>query len=344
MGIRQCLIIGGITLGLAGTAYAQVNVHILENDTLRMELTPDIGGRVLSFHLKDHENFLLVSDEVKRQPKPEVNAEANNIAYFGHETWVGPQSAWWTTQSVNEARRAAKAVWPPDPYLILAANEVVEASPTHMIMQTPESPVSGVQLRKSFQLDEENNKVKLQVEGKNIRTENVSWDIWFNTRVPQDTQVYVPVGFSSDVRVDNIAAADAAPLEYALEDGVLILGLEPPPEGKKSRLGKIFIQPSEGWMAGFRAGQAFIIRFPLQPLKNIHPEQGHVEIYHKYHPDSPAEGVLEMEVHSMYRTLTAGETMTATEEWILLPYTGPDTHNARVAFLRQYFEDVNRIQ
>lgn len=328
----------GALLLCATAAQAQINTHVLENSLLRVELTADIGGRVLAVHLRDHDNLLKVGAAIKQQPNPVVSVEADNIDYLGHETWVGPQNAWWTQQDLNPKRKAAKAWWPPDPYLVVANNQVVEKSSRHMVMQTPASPVSGVELRKTFALDERENIVNLKIEGKNIREEAVSWDLWFNTRVHQDTQVYVPVASDADVRVQDFVTDGYASPTYTLKEGVLVLELRAPPEGKTSRHGKLFIQPSEGWLAGFRAGQLLLIRFPLQPLKNIHPEQGQVELYHHYRPKNSEAGVLEMEVHSAYRTLAPGESMTATEQWILLPYTGPDTHEARVIFLREQLD------
>jgi hypothetical protein len=334
-----------LTVGCAAGAYAQVDVHVLETEELRVELTADIGGRVLAVYLEGHENFLKVGEAVNTHPNPEVSEKTGFIPYFGHESWVGPQSAWWTGQDVNEVRQQQKATWPPDPYLVVAPNTVVEKSAMQMVMQTPESPISGVELRKTFALDETaKNRVNLKLEGTNIRTEAVSWDLWFNTRVHADTQVYVPVLTEGDVRVTNFIDAQADGLDYSINDGILSLNLTPPAETKTWRHGKLFIQPSEGWLAGFRNGQVFIIRFPVQPLKHIHPEQGQVELYHDYRPHALSQGMLEMEVHGIYRTLAPGETMSATEQWTLLAYDGPDTHEARIAFLRDNLPQIERIE
>lgn len=337
------LLLCSLMLGYGSIGLAQVNIHVLESETLRMELTPDIGGRVLFFGLEGKENFLKVSDEVQRQPNPEVSATAENIGYFGHENWVGPQSAWWQHQTLNEERKAAKAVWPPDPWLIFAANEVLEATPQKMVLQSPHSPISGVQMRKTYSLDKPDG-VRLDVEAKNIRAENVAWDLWFNTRVEQNTVVYVPVAFSSDIREEYFTKDDAEPYQFLAEDKMLVLDLPRFASNEKIARGKLFIQPSEGWMAAFRDGQIFIIRFPVQPLKNIHPEQGQVELYYDYHPDKKVAGMIEMELHGMYRTLAPGETMAASEHWTILPYTGEDSDSARVSFLRKHLESIYQLE
>lgn len=324
-------------------AMAAVDIHVLENDALRVEITPDIGGRVLSLQLIDQENFFRIGEAVRKNPNPKVRTNAQNIPYFGHETWVGPQSAWWTEQSVNKKRRAAKTTWPPDPYLAVAPNNVIERTAQKIVMSTPASPISGVELKKTFALTHIKNQVNVVVEAKNIRSESVAWDVWFNTRAHPDTQVYVPVATKEDVRTSDFTPLIAAPLGFAVNDGIFALDLSAP-VGEKSRHGKAFIQPSEGWMAGFRGDQVFIVRFVLQPLKNIHPEQGQVELYHDYHPNSPSEGVLEMEVHGIYQTLAPGDSMTANEQWMLLRYDGPATHEARIAFLRKNLAELDSIE
>lgn len=333
-----------LALSVGQICQAEVDIHVLENDTLRMETTPDIGGRVLFFGLKGKENFLKVSNEVQRQPHPEVSVTAENIGYYGHENWVGPQSAWWVHQTLNEKRRAGKAVWPADPYLILAKHEVLERTPHKIALQSPESLVSGVQMLKTYSLLERPDSVQLDVAAKNIRKENVSWDLWFNTRVEQNTKVYVPVALKSDIRAEYFTDDKTEAFSYSAEEEILILDLPKLPAKDKPARAKLFIQPSEGWMAAFRGDQAFIIRFPLQPLKNIHTEHGQVELYYEYHPDNPVAGLIEMELHGIYRTLAPGETMTAHEQWTILPYAGADTDNARREFLLEYLASFYRVE
>jgi len=317
------------------TAMAQVQKVLLENGTIQAELTPDIGGRLLSFSLKGQPNFLLLADLSSKDTRPQVSATSDNIVYFGHEVWVGPQSEWWVHQQVNPKRAAAKAVWPPDPFLVLAKNTLLEQSAERVVMKSPESQVSGVQLVKAYGLvPERKNSLKLQVRATNIRKEDLAWDLWFNTRVPSDTLVYVPVAAASDVRQKNLEDTLNGPLTYTVSEGILSLDMNVPPTGKVSRRGKLMIQPSQGWMAAFRGKQAFIVQFPYQPQSVIHPEQGQIELYNEYNPDNLDEGVLEMEVHAPYKTLAPKEYMIAEETWTLLEYKGAATRNAHLAFLR----------
>lgn len=307
----------------------------LSNGTVAIEITPDIGGRVLSVNLVDKPNFLHIGAAVESEPNPTVTPESNNIAYFGHETWVGPQSQWWVHQLVNPQRVAAKAVWPPDPFLILAKNSVQEKNARQVILQSPNSPVSGVTMQKTFSLVEDKpNQIRLDVTAQNIRDSKITWDIWFNTRVPYTTTVYVPVASMSDVRVEHFTDATYGPLAHNFSEGVFALE-NFSPSTHQGRKGKVFIQPAQGWMAAFRDQQLLIIQFALQPKSAIHPEQGQIELYQEFLNESPEEGLLELEVHAPYKTLKPHESMSATEIWTLLPYDGEQTAAAQRVFLRE---------
>ena len=92
-------------------------------------------------------------------------------------------------------------------------------------------------------------------------------------------------------------------------------------------------------MAGFSQGQAFLVRFDLQPRERIHSEHGQVELYQQWRPDAPADSLLEMEVHGPYATLAAGEAASAREWWTVRRYTGPETREAQLQFLRGMLDE-----
>ena len=322
---------------MAQKPQGQVQRLYLTNNIIAAEITPDIGGRLLSFLGKDKSNFLLVGAPVTSDPHPAVTPESGDIGYLGHEIWLGPQSEWWTHQKVNPKRAAQKAIWPPDPYLSLARYKILEDSQQEIVLQSPDSLVSGIQLTKTFALiPEKKHSLRVQVVAKNIRKQKVSRDIWFNTRTPSFTQVYVPVASMQDVRVNNLEDAQNGPLAPSISEGFLSLDMTKPPQDKLSRKGKVLVQPSAGWMAGFHDGQAFIVQFPLQAKSAIHPEQGQVELYNDFTPGDLKQGLLEMEWHAPYKTLAPGESMQAEQIWTILEYKGPETRAAQIAFLHEH--------
>lgn len=308
-------------------------VHTLDNGTVRATATEAIGGRLLSFGLKGQPSFLRL-DGAAGDPAAPVDVAGDNVGYLGHEVWVGPQKQWWVHQDLNPARAAARAVWPPDPYLSLAKYTVAQATPAALALRGPASPVSGVALDKRYALVAgKPNSLRLDVVATNRRDRAVAWDIWFNTRAHADTAVYVPVGSKDDVRVEAAQADRPAP-RYLLEGGIFALDLPAPQAADAARKGKVFLQPSAGWMAGFRGDQVLVIQFAHQARAAIHPDQGQVELYHDVQPGQPDQGILEMEVHAPYRTLAPGQAMQAQETWTVLPYDGPPTRAAHLAFLR----------
>lgn len=322
-------------------AMAQVQKINLSNGTINAEITPDIGGRLLSFSLKDQPNFLLVGDlgalDTRAQPSP----TSQHISYMGHEVWLGPQSEWWVHQNLNAERAAKKAVWPPDPYLAIAKNTVLEQSAEKVLLKSAESSISGVQLVKAYAfIPDRKNSLKLQVRATNIRKEDIAWDLWFNTRVPSNTSVYVPVANASDIRQQVMTSDAVDPLTYSLNDGIFALDFLPPAHAKVMRKGKLMIQPSQGWIASFSGKQLFIIQFPLQPQSAIHPEHGQVELYNEYNPANLEAGIMELEVHAPYKKLAPKEFMIAEETWTILEYKGAATRNAQLEFLRAHAAEL----
>lgn len=315
------------------TNAAAVEVIRLENSTVVLEVTPELGGRGLSFSLKDHPNLLKVGDPVHTQPMPTVSATADDIGYLGHDVWVGPQQEWWMHQDANPVRRDAKANWPPDPYLAFATTKIVDQAPSRLVLEGVDSPVSGVRLHKTYQLStERDDTVEVHAAARNIRDTDIAWDLWFNTRLPSSSRVYLPVSDLADVRVESFTDTAIGPLLPRIERGLFSLDSPPFSEGMTARRGKVFAQPAAGWMAAFADKQLFVIRFPHHARELIHPAQGQIELYLDDQADA-GKGLLEMEVHAPYRTLKPDEEMQAMESWTVLPYGGPDTREAHVEFL-----------
>lgn len=311
----------------------------LQGPALQMDVSPRLGGRILHLSLPGAPNLLLDGPAVQAEPDPQVRADGDNIPYLGHEVWVGPQSEWWTHQALNPARRKAGAIWPPDPWLAHAPAKVLEQGDARLVVEGAASPVSGVQLTQSFNLA--HDRAELVVDMRNIRKEPVARDIWFNSRVPPQTRVYVPVaadGSGVRVRSDTDGGYDA--LVSRSDDGLFSLELLPPGEGLLGRRGKVFIQPQAGWIAGFNAGQAFVIHFEKQPLERIHPEQGQVELYLDWRPDPAYPSLMELEVHAPYVALEPGQSTSARQWWIVRRYDGPDRRDAQVAFLRRMLDEA----
>lgn len=336
----------GLALHIATPAFAgdevlPASTVRLHSEALRVEVSPRLGGRLLHLSLPGAPNLLKVGDAVAAQPDPRVDAEAGDIGYLGHQVWLGPQSQWWAHQDANTVRRDANAPWPPDPWLSYAATEVIAQAANRIELRGPPSPISGVRLDHLYALPTSKpGTLETTATMRNIRTTPMRWDLWFNSRVPADTRVFVPVASEGDVRLRHDVDAGFDGLSGVTAGGFFTLDLAAPAVGKQGRRGKVFIQPRAGWMAGFRAGQAFVIRFELQPRERIHPEHGQVEIYLQWMPGDEAGSLLEMEVHGPYNTLAPDATAQAKETWLVRRYDGPDRRDAQLAFLAAMLDEA----
>jgi hypothetical protein len=335
MKIRANFFLILLGINLVTCVSAETLRYSLNNGVVAVEFSPNLGGRLTSFSLLSKKNILNCG-EANFTPSPKaLSAETDAIPYLGHEVWVGPQSHWWLQQAVLPLRAEAKAVWPPDPYLTQAAYSVVEKTRKKLVLKGPQSPVSGVAFTKSYAFTEHKNQLELMVAATNNRSENVAWDIWFNTRVFADTQVYVPVKQTDDIRVSMFVDTEQNTFLPRVTDNIFTLDLRALAKEKKAGKAKLFMQPSAGWMAGFHDDQVLIFQFDWQPLANIHPEQGQIELYYQFEEHTLTQGVIEMEVHSPYCTIAPGADIKAKELWTILPYTGAATREAQLAFLRE---------
>ncbi|WP_339075043.1 DUF4380 domain-containing protein [Teredinibacter turnerae] len=335
--VNVFFLVGLLALCRGSLAIAEpVQQITLGNGAVSLQVTPDIGGRVLGVSLTDRQNLLRVGTEELARGVPEVKADDRAYSYFGHIVWNGPQSDWWKFQTVNPQRRAQKAQWPPDPFNVLARNEIVAHTAESLVLQSPPSALTGLAMRKVFRLPAKHkNSVELMVDAQNAQPEgSVAWDLWFNTRVSAASKVLVPVGSEQQVRVQQpFYPKQQDPIAYTVAEGTLVLNQLAATAPSRKRVGKLFITPDAPWMASFSQGQVLLIQYPSVPPADIHPEHSLVELYMDFDGDDFAAGLIEMEVHSAYRELAPGTTLTSRERWTVLPYTGQMTSAAMRAFV-----------
>jgi hypothetical protein len=300
----------------------------LANDNLSYTYTPQVGGRGTAFSAAGGRNLLKADAAALAGVAPVVSLQTGHVGYNGHIVWLGPQNEWWRKQDLDYERYENSAVWPPDPYTVFANTRRTVLSDNAVLLESPPSPVTGMQVSKIVTLGPD--VLAQKVIATNTRDEMVGWDIWFNTRVPADTQIVVPLAdFAADLRVESYGEE-----AMGLDDNLQELGYFDFARGRPMT-GKAFIQPSAGWIAAFYADQMFVIEFDLQARDKIHPQQGQVEIYLDYKPGNLKESLLELEVHAPYHELQSGEAMQAEERWRAWPYSGPHSAAAHLRALRE---------
>lgn len=313
------------------------NVIYLQNEKVIVGVLPDIGGRVVVLKTPGHRNIFKSDSTQWNEPaseRPNADAFADFKEYNGHIIWLGPQSGWWSQQDANPRRRDARANWPPDPYLIYGSYEITEQTDTSIVMVSPQSEVSGVILIKNIQLNPDGS-VLFTVTAQNIRNTPVSWDLWFNTRLEGNTRCYVPLSDENNLRLETAVDARKDTMAHRLVSGYFSFSPEDPPVDKMLRAAKAYIYPDAGFIAAFSERQMLVIDFEKFPGETIHPEQALVEIYNRTATDVRLN-LLELEYHSAYTQLAPGESMTVSEIWRVVPYSGDDIPEAQIAFLNDY--------
>ncbi|MCF8361146.1 MAG: DUF4380 domain-containing protein [Prolixibacteraceae bacterium] len=293
------------------------NIEIIQNENVKVVVLVDVGGRMVFFGRPTSGNMLYSDSTLWNEPEsdrisPDVYSPFK--PYNGFITWVGPQSDWWVQQDLAPVKKKNKDLWPPDPFLIYSTFDVLEKNDSTLVIESPESPVSGVKLIKTFSLS--GNSLFIEVEAINCRDEKLAWDLWSNARFDAFTKFRVPVEHRSDV---NIQAENSSMLEivaHQINDGVFTFLPEPPVDNKKRRISKAFIYPERGEITVFKLHGQLVIEFDKVPKEKIHPEQALVEVYNCVSANGETD-LLELEHHSAYQEINPGENLTLTETWTL---------------------------
>lgn len=298
---------------LTMSSYGQDKVVYLQNDFIKAGFLPDVGGRMVYLAPVGESNFLL-SDSVLWNETERITPKADSPfkPYNGFITWLGPQSQWWTQQNLLPNKKKRADVWPPDPFLIYSNFKIVKQTETSIVLEGPESPVTGIQLTKSFELIK--HSIRIKVTAKNIRNSEVSWDLWSNARFPANTNFKVPVNSADMVRIKADETSLIDTMKYAIQDGYFTYQTELPSEKKLQRISKAFIYPSEGSIKVHRDNWELTLNFDRVPKNKIHPEQALVEVYNCSSADGRSD-ILELEHHSAYHKIKPGKSITLDEEW-----------------------------
>jgi hypothetical protein len=311
-------------------------VIYLARNEIKVGLLPDVGGRIVHLSTAGSENVLKSDPDLWNEPegeRPKPTPDTGFKAYNGHIVWLGPQSEWWLHQDVNPALKEKASPWPPDPYLIYGHYKTIGQTDHFIVLQSPESPITGMQLTKKIEL-RENGEIYFEVTGKNTRDEDISWDLWLNTRLDGYQKCYVPVGEKGIVRMDSEQTAKKDTMLYEVVDGYFTFLPQLPSGDKKIRVAKAFLYPARPLIAAFTGDALFMIHFDKHVMDEIHPEQALVEIYNAVTPDDE-DALLELEYHAPYKTLKPGESMKAHEIWQVFPYDGGDSEKEQLDFLKE---------
>lgn len=316
-----------VLLLVTGLAAAEGDEHLrfLRNDQIEIGILAEAAGRAVVLRRPGGIN-VLASDPAAWADVP---APAYKVydGIGGHMTWVAPQSQWWAQQDLTDQ---FWPTWPPDPWLMLGP-ATIAGDDRHLVATIPASPISGIDLRKTYSLD--GNRVHLRTVGTNRSDRVVSWGLWSNLHPRPAWDAFVRLGEKGrvELRSTSTAAMPTDPLPRAYLGNVLAV----PAEGPVPYQGKLYLTDTVPALCAIGDGLGLIIALPPIPTRAIAPDQARLEIYRK-HDGSGA--LLELEHHGAYRQLQPGDEVVLEETWILDAYAGGPTLADRAAWAATQIE------
>lgn len=300
------------------------------NDRVQVGVLPQVGGRVVVLRQGGGPNVLKADPARWNEPaaaRPVASPQVRWAFYYGQIVWLAPQAQWWTQQDLAPDRRDSAAPWPPDPYLTFGAYTVTVHEPARLVLQSPASPVSGLQLEKTLAVAPDGT-VSFTVVARNLRSAPVRWALWPNLRLPGRSPVYVPVAQAAD----RVPSTDDPEL-YPVRQGLVSLDLAHLPTGCTYK-SKLQVSPAAPWIAGFVDGTCLLLRFSTTPVAELPPGHAAVEIYHWIEP-AAHRSFVELEHLGPYLELPPQGTCTLSESWRLLPAPGTATPETQRQFLAE---------
>jgi len=305
-------------------ATGEEHMLMLHNGGMVCGIMPQIGGRVVVFRTKTGANVLDGRPELWNDPpRPDLLA-TNFKQYYGESVWAGPQAVWWTADEPYPPNIEYKGPWPPDPAWEFAPFTIVEQTPTRVILRSPISKLTGLELTKTIELSA-NGQLTLQVKAVNRSDRLVTRDLWLLHRVSPTARTFLPLksettdkGFSEAVSIQKM-------------NGLTVLELLPHEKSSATISGgKMLAVAENGWMATAVPEGFFTVRFQPTEAYKTAPGQAPVEIFFSSAP----QPLCEMEHHGELTTLKPGETMETKETWQIIPYSGAPDAEAQSRFLQ----------
>lgn len=278
------------------------NAIVLTNDTTRVVLCPDAGGRMLEYSLNGTNALHLDETEADWTPdakKPMMSAGRfdigpEQIIPQRKELWSGP----WTGEITGE--RSAR-------------------------LTSLQHDATGIQLVREFELAPEGSRLTCTQTLRNITTDRtVEWCHWSRTFAAGRGIVYVPVTEPSRFPNHYVMYEQRGLMNFRpedpnirLRDGILEILAAP-------AFPKLGMDSTAGWLACQEPnGLLFVKKFPTFPDR-VYNEVAGLTISVWYPQDKP---VIELEPIGPRERLAPGESASFTETWFLLSKPFPSDPN-----------------
>jgi hypothetical protein len=295
--------------------------------TIRLDIVPEIGGRVVQFALGGKE-FLWVNPRLagRSPPRNGLAADGGWLNYGGDKLWPAPQG--WDNDSQ----------WPGPPDAVLDGQpyraDLLDGGRA-VKLSSRDDPASGVRFSRTIRPLPDRSGVQFEATMTNVDSKPRRWGIWAHTQLDAARndgagnwrmRAYCPLNplsrFPQGYRV--VFGEENNPSFHADRRRGLVC------VDYRYRVGKIGVDSAGGWVATVDGanGAVFVQRFTFAPNQE-YPDGASVEFWHNgagkihaYNKDilmssRPSENpyVFESEVLSPYARLQPGESYTWHYAW-----------------------------
>jgi len=281
------------------SSHGYSNCVQLFNNTTKVILEPNCGGRVLEYSLNG-KNALYIDPE---QDGWTYTAGGKIIDPTGGRFDIGPEQ-----------------IIPRHPNLWVGKWRAEIIAPREARLTSVKDAATGVQLIREFKLDKESSLLRCTQTIKNVSTETKQYSHWSRTFASPFTVCLIPLNPKSRFPLGYILYGPGPVMNYRpkehpnikIRDGFLEISGTPPQP-------KFGIDSYAGWLGYItRDNLLFVKRFPVYP-KRVYGEMAGFTISIWYFK----EKMCELEPIGPMETLKPGESASFTEEWWLFPYDYP---------------------
>jgi Domain of unknown function (DUF4380) len=280
-----CVLLLGCSLTQAAeltqAKFRQWKSEQLKNQYIQLNVTPQLGGRILGYQLGDH-SFLWANPLLQERTPPPTRLGPNGtwLNWGGDKLWPAPQG--WNGDKQ----------WPGPPDAILdgspQASSVLASRGASIAIKlsSPEDPKTGIQFSRVIRIFDGSSRVHVDATMTNISDRPIRWGIWtvtqldagnrgrdgwnpsFYTYVPINHQSHFPHGYrvlfgkSDNPEIEPYAVDRLVRLHYMWI------------------VGKVGLDSPDGWLANVDGarGYVFVQRFKFQPDLE-YPDDSSVEVW-----------------------------------------------------------------
>lgn len=253
----------------------------LRNDFIQIDVTPQLGGRILGYQLDGH-SFLWTNPALQGQlpPPSRLGPDGAWLNWGGDKLWPAPQG--W--RSVEE--------WPGPPDSVLDGSpqeaKVLERHGVSVALEltSPKDPKTGIEFNRVIRIFEGSSRVNVTAKMINISTRPIHWGIWTVTQLDAGNRfgngwnpnfyTYAPLNpksqFPQGYRV-LFGTADNPQIQPNVAPGLLRLHYS-------WVVGKVALDSPDGWLANLdgSTGYVFVQSFKFQ-TNSVYPDGSSVEVW-----------------------------------------------------------------